>query len=111
MIEPELDAALLRIKVEEENPGEPTGLDLPFFDFAAAASRPPAEPGDWVIGFTNQYEIALRDESLTVQRGVIAAPDEAVRRNGQGVRLPVHRGGVRRGRPRSRTTPGRRAGP
>ena len=73
VIEPDLDAAIVKIKVEGKEPNEPTGLDLPHFDFAAAAKRPRAEPGDWVLGFTNQFEIALRDEPLTVQHGVIAA--------------------------------------
>lgn len=72
-LEPDLDAAVLRIKVEGKKNGEPTGLDLPYFDFAAAAARPPAKPADWVLAFTNQFEIALRDEPLTAQRGVISA--------------------------------------
>src|SRR5437879_2390091 len=54
VIEQELDAAILRIKPEGKKADEPTGLDLPFFDFAEAAKRPSAEPGDWIIGFTNQ---------------------------------------------------------
>lgn len=72
VIEPELDAALLRIRVEGKKPDEPSGLDLPYFDFAEAARRPTAQPGDWVLGFTNQYEIALRDEQLTVMKGVVS---------------------------------------
>ena len=72
-VEPYLDMAVLRIKVEGKKNGDPTGLDLPYFDFATAAARPPAKPADWVLGFTNQYEIALRDEPLSAQRGVIAA--------------------------------------
>ena len=35
--------------------------------------RIPAAPGDWIIGLSNTFEIALRDESLSVQRGVISA--------------------------------------
>ena len=73
VVEPELDVALLRIKVEGKKPEESTGLELPYFDFAEAARRPLAAPGDWVLGFSNQFEIALRDESVSAQRGVIAA--------------------------------------
>jgi len=73
VIEQELDAAILRIRVEGKKPEEPTGLDLPYFDFAEAAKRPSAAPGDWIIGFSNMYEIALRDEPLSAMRGVIAA--------------------------------------
>lgn len=73
VVEPELDLALVKIKVEGKKPDEPTGLDLPHFDFAAAAKRPPAGPGDWVLAFGNMFEIAMRDEPLTVQRGVVSA--------------------------------------
>ncbi|HYH66553.1 MAG TPA: trypsin-like peptidase domain-containing protein [Urbifossiella sp.] len=73
VIEPELDAALLRVVVEGKKAGDPTGLDLAFYDIAAEAKRPVAAPGDTAIGFTNQFEIALRDEALTVQKGVIGA--------------------------------------
>ena len=71
--EPELDAALVRIKVEGKKPDEPPGLDLPYFDFADAAKRPMAAPGDWVLGFGNQFEFAMRDEAVSVQRGVVSA--------------------------------------
>ena len=73
VIEPELDAALLRVVVEGKKAGDPTGLDLAFYDIAAEAKRPIAAPGDTAIGFTNQFEIALRDEALTAQKGVIGA--------------------------------------
>lgn len=64
VVEPVLDLALLKIdKVE----------DLPYFDIQAAAKRPLAQPGDWVLGFSNQFEIATRDEPMSVQRGAIAA--------------------------------------
>ena len=73
VVEPELDAAIIRIKIEGKKPGEPTGLELPYFDFAEAAKQPRAQPGDWIIAFTNMFEIALRDEPLTASRGNIAA--------------------------------------
>lgn len=73
VVEPELDTALIKIKVEGKRIDEPTGLDLPYFDFAEAARRPPAQPGDWILGFSNLYEIALRDEPVSVMRGVISA--------------------------------------
>jgi serine protease Do len=62
--EPELDAALLKIdKVD----------DLPYFDVAKAAKTPPAQPGDLILAFSNLFEIATRDEPMSVQHGVIAA--------------------------------------
>jgi serine protease Do len=64
VVEPELDLALIKIdKVE----------DLPFFDIPAAAKAPPVQAGDWILAFSNQFEIATRDEPVSVQRGVIAA--------------------------------------
>jgi serine protease Do len=66
--EPELDVALVVIdngqrKVEIEK----------YFDVAAAAKKEPAEPGTHVLAFSNQFQIATRDEPMSVQRGVIAA--------------------------------------
>jgi serine protease Do len=64
VVEPELDAALIKIdKVE----------DLPHFDFLAAAKAPRANPGDWVLAFSNEFKIAERTEPMSVGRGVIAA--------------------------------------
>ena len=57
-------------------------LDLDYFDFAEAAKRPPAEPGDWVIALSNTFEIALRDEPLSVQRGVMSAYTKLAGRRG-----------------------------
>jgi serine protease Do len=63
--EPELDAALVKIdKIEDP---------LPFFDIAAASKSPEAKPGDGVLAFSNQFQIATRDEPVSIQRGVIAA--------------------------------------
>ena len=62
--EPQLDLALVKIdKVD----------GLPYFDLAEAARRPPAGVGTGVLAFSNEFEIATRDEPLSVQRGVIAA--------------------------------------
>lgn len=73
VVEPELDIALCQIKVDGVKPGEANGLDLDFFDIAEAAKRPPAEAGDWVLAFSNQFEIAMRDEPVSIQHGVVAA--------------------------------------
>ena len=73
VVEPELDAALIQIRVEGKKPGEPTGLELPYFDFAEAVKRPVAKPHDWVLAFSNAFEAGNRDEPITMQRGVVAA--------------------------------------
>ena len=62
--EPELDVALLKLEKVD---------DLPYFDIAQAAKRPFAGAGDWVLAFSNQFQIATRDEPMSVQRGVIAS--------------------------------------
>ncbi|HTU23340.1 MAG TPA: trypsin-like peptidase domain-containing protein [Gemmataceae bacterium] len=67
-VEPELDVALVKIgdnKLKVE--------DLPYFDVLAAAKRAPVEPGTGVLAFSNQFQIATRDEPMSVQRGVIAS--------------------------------------
>ena len=62
--EPELDVALIKVD----------GVDkLPYYDFAKAAAAPVAEPGDWVLAFSNQFKIASGEEPMSVQHGVIAA--------------------------------------
>ena len=68
--EPALDVALLKIV---NKPDRPEIDDLEFFDITAAAKKPLAQPGDWVLAFSNLYQIAQRDEPLSVQRGVVAA--------------------------------------
>ena len=71
--EPELDIALLKIKVEGKKPEEPSGLDLPYFDFEESLKRKPAVAGDWILGFSNQFEIATRNEPMSVQQGAITS--------------------------------------
>lgn len=65
--EPQLDVALVRIKNAEKR-----GLtDLPHFDLG---KKPPeVQPGNWVLAFSNLFEIAVGDEPVSVQHGVIAA--------------------------------------
>jgi len=63
--EPELDLALC--KIDEDVDG------LPHFNIAEAAAKPLAGPGDWVLAFSNQFSIAVRDEPMSVQHGVVAA--------------------------------------
>ncbi len=71
VIEPVLDVALVKIEVADA--GEYDRLDLPHFDVVEAMNAPLAQPGDWVLAFSNQFQIAVRDEPMSVQRGVIAA--------------------------------------
>jgi serine protease Do len=65
--EPQLDVALLRVKDREPFKETP----LPYFNLKKTAASP--QVGDWVLAFTNQFEVAVRDEPVSVQRGVIAA--------------------------------------
>jgi serine protease Do len=67
-VEPELDVALLKIGTEKEKIE-----DLPYFDVIEAAKRPVAEIGTGVLAFSNLYQIATREDPLSVQRGVISA--------------------------------------
>ncbi|MCS7046278.1 MAG: S1C family serine protease [Gemmataceae bacterium] len=72
--EPELDLALVKIDSDVDF--------LPYFDIAKAAAQPLAEPGDWILALSNQFNIAVRDEPMSVQRGVIAAYAELRGRRG-----------------------------
>lgn len=80
--EPELDAVICKIVAPGAKPTDPSDLKLPHFDFAAAAQRPPLKPGEWVMATTNCFEIAMRDEPLSVQRGVVAALTKLTGRRG-----------------------------
>jgi serine protease Do len=66
VIEPELDVALVKIDTKEK-------LELPYFDLLAEAKKPLAEPGIGILAFGNQFEIAIRDEPVSVQQGTIEA--------------------------------------
>lgn len=71
--EPALDLALIRVDNVEA---------LPFFNVVEAANQPPPQTGDGILAFSNFFEIATRDEPVSVQQGVIAAV----------ARLPLQRG-------------------
>ncbi len=75
--EPMLDVALVQLTVGDKPP-----QGLPHFDLMQAVVGPPPVPGDWVLGFGNMFEIAVRDEPLTVQHGVIAAVTKLSGRRG-----------------------------
>src|SRR5438132_4889070 len=66
VVEPVLDAALVKIDDDKAE-------DFPYFDIAKAAGSPAAQMGDPILGFSNQFQIATRDEPMSVQHGVIAA--------------------------------------
>ena len=82
VVEPELDAAIVKIRAEGKKLEEPLGFDLDYFDFAEAAKRPHAEVGDWALALSNTFEIALRDEPLSLQRGVVMAYTKLAGRRG-----------------------------
>src|SRR5262249_41557277 len=71
--EPELDAALVKIDKAD---------DLPFFDLGQSAKARPAQPGDWILAFSNQFQIATREEPMWVRHGVIAAYSKLQGRRG-----------------------------
>ncbi len=74
-VEADLDLAVLQI---EETVGvkddKPLRIKTPdYYDIAAEAAKPAAEPGTGVLAFSNQFNIATRGEPMSVQRGVVAA--------------------------------------
>jgi serine protease Do len=62
----EMNLDLALIKVDKVR-------DLPYFDIGEAARQSIAEPGTGILAFSNQFSIAVRDEPMSVQRGVISA--------------------------------------
>jgi serine protease Do len=65
-VEPELDLALLKI--------EEAGVKTPeFFDIPTEAKKELVEPGTGVLAISNQFNVAMRAEPMSVQRGVVAA--------------------------------------
>ncbi len=74
-VEPTLDLAILKIPLAERE-------ELPCFDVEASAKRPAAEPGTIILGFSNQFQIATRDEPMSVQRGTVMAYSKLQGRRG-----------------------------
>ncbi len=62
--EPQLDVALVKVEKVE---------GLPYFDVAEAVKRPLVGVGTGVLAFSNQFQIATRDEKMSIQRGVVEA--------------------------------------
>jgi serine protease Do len=75
--EPELDIALIKIGNDKEKVE-----DLPYFDLSEAAKRPPADVGTGVLAFSNCFEIATRDDWVSVQHAVVTAYAKLQGRNG-----------------------------
>lgn len=72
--EPELDLALVKIDAEVDG--------LPCFNLDVETKRPIAEPGEWILALSNQFQVATRDELMSVQRGIVAAYTELRGRRG-----------------------------
>jgi serine protease Do len=67
-VEPELDVALVKIGTGSEK------IELEhYFDVVEAAKRPIVPTGTGVLAFSNQFQIATRDEPMSIQRGIVAA--------------------------------------
>ena len=81
--EPELDVALLKIDEEVR-----FAASLRFRKRSGPAAWRRTATGCWRM--SNQFKIALRDEPMSVQRGVIAAVADLRGRRGR-VRRPLHR--------------------
>jgi serine protease Do len=67
VMEPELDIALAKIDSKDKLD------DLQFYDVLALAKKPNADAGTGVLAFSNEFQIATRDEPMSVMRGRVAA--------------------------------------
>jgi serine protease Do len=68
-VEPELDVALLKLDTKEKIELK----DDEYFDVEKASNQPLAEVGATILGFSNEFEIASRDEPMSVQQGSVAS--------------------------------------
>lgn len=86
--EPAFDAAVLylvsdkTVRYDPKNPPAPVVKGLPYFDFNKSVENAKSGPGDWVLAFSNCFQIAVRDEPMSVMRGVISAQGKLVARRG-----------------------------
>ena len=60
VVEPELDAAIVKIRAEGKKLEDPIGMELDYFDIVEAAKRPPAVIGDWVLALSNTFRDRAR---------------------------------------------------
>jgi len=86
VIEPEFDAAVLEI-VPAKKDAAP--LDVEFFDVKAEAAKMNVQTGDWVMALSNMYNVATRDEMLSVQRAMVTAVGKLTARRGA-FEVPFH---------------------
>lgn len=66
--EPELDVALCKVEWGTRKPDIEA-----WFDFEKAAKRPVVSAGTHVLAFNNMYQLAIRDDPITMQRGVVSS--------------------------------------
>ncbi len=79
VIEPELDSAIIQLVSEGKTA---LVLDLPFYDVPASAKQMNIKPSDMVYTLNNSYQVAMRDEAMTVQRAMIASISKLQARKG-----------------------------
>ncbi len=72
--EPELDLAMLKIEGDIDF--------MPHYDIEEAKKQPLAENGDWIFASSNSFQIATRDEPMSIMHGVVAAYSELRGRRG-----------------------------
>ena len=77
--EPELDVALIKISPATTRTRSRT---CRYFDLDEAAKRPPVDVGTEVLAFSNCFEIATRDDPVSVQHAVVTAYAKLQGRNG-----------------------------
>jgi serine protease Do len=62
--EPLLDVALIQIEGVK---------NLPYFDVPEAAKKPVVDTGTGILAFSNEFEVATRDEPMSIMRGLVSS--------------------------------------